>query len=45
MCELMYDGYFEICLLALTTGMHRGEIMGLQWQDLDFNTGMLEIRR
>ena len=43
--QAKYDGYFEICLLALTTGMRRGEIMGLQWQDLDFNTGMLEIRR
>ncbi|MBQ7406611.1 MAG: site-specific integrase [Clostridia bacterium] len=43
--QAKYDGYFEICLLALTTGMRRGEIMGLQWQDLDFNTGMLEIKR
>ena len=43
--QAKYDGYFEICLLALTTGMRRGEIMGLQWQDLDFSTGMLEIKR
>ena len=43
--QAKYDGYFEICLLALTTGMRRGEIMGLQWQDLNFDTGMLEIKR
>ena len=43
--QAKYDGYFEICLLALTTGMRRGEIMGLQWQDLDFESGKLEIRR
>ena len=43
--QAKYDGYFEICLLALTTGMRRGEIMGLQWQDLDFESGKLEIKR
>ena len=43
--QAKYDGYFEICLLALTTGMRRGEIMGLQWQDLDFESGKLKIRR
>ena len=36
--QAKYDGYFEICLLALTTGMRRGEIMGLQWQDLEKNS-------
>lgn len=31
--------------LAFSTGMRRGELVGLQWKDLDWNTGMLHIRR
>ena len=43
--QARYDGYFEILLLALTTGMRRGEIMALQWDDLNLETGELNIRR
>jgi integrase len=43
--QARYDGYFEILLLALTTGMRRGEIMALQWDDLNLDTGELNIRR
>jgi integrase len=31
--------------LALATGMRRGEIIGLQWKDIDWQAGMLHIRR
>lgn len=31
--------------LALTTGMRRGEILGLRWSDVDFNAGALSVRR
>jgi integrase len=31
--------------LALATGMRRGELMGLKWQDIDFSTNTLQIRR
>jgi Putative ATP-dependent Lon protease/Phage integrase family len=31
--------------LALATGMRRGELMGLKWQDIDFATNTLQIRR
>jgi integrase len=31
--------------LALRTGMRRGELLGLQWTDLDLNTGHLSVRR
>jgi len=32
-------------LLALATGMRRGEILGLQWEDIDFARSRLSIRR
>ena len=39
------DGYFEIFVLELCTGMRRGEILGLQWDDLNMQTGELHISR
>ena len=39
------EGYYEIFLLELTTGMRRGEIIGLKWRDLDLATGELHIVR
>lgn len=32
-------------ILALATGLRRGEILGLKWQDIDFKTGVLHVRR
>src|SRR2546421_5319319 len=31
--------------LAVTTGMRRGELLALHWQDIDFNEGSLYIQR
>ena len=39
------EGYYELFLLELTTGMRRGEILGLQWKDVNLDTGELHIRR
>ena len=36
---------YELLLLELTTGLRRGELLALQWDDLDFQTGELYIRR
>ena len=40
-----YDGYYEFYLLEFSTGLRRGEICGLQWSDLDADTGELHIQR
>jgi integrase len=32
-------------VLAITTGMRQGELLGLQWRDLDLDSGTLRVRR
>lgn len=39
------EGYYEMFLLELATGMRRGEILALQWNDLNMRTGELHISR
>ena len=39
------EGYYELFLLELATGLRRGEVLALQWDDLDFDTGELCIQR
>ena len=39
------EGYYEMFLLELTTGMRRGEILGLKWSALNLRTGALRIAR
>ena len=39
------DGYFELLLLELSTGLRRGEICALKWGDLNFRTGELRVER
>ena len=39
------EGYYEMFLLELTTGMRRGEIIGLKWRNLNLQTGELHISR
>ena len=31
--------------LALATGLRRGELMGLKWQDINLDAGVLQVRR
>ena len=39
------EGYYELFLLDLATGLRRGELLALQWDDLDFETGVLTISK
>ena len=39
------NDFYEMALLELATGMRRGEICALKWEDLDCKTGELRIRR
>ena len=39
------DNCFELLLLELSTGLRRGELCALQWNDLNFRTGELRVER
>jgi hypothetical protein len=39
------DGYSPVWLLALHTGMRRGELLGLRWTDVDLTKGVLHVRQ
>ena len=43
--QAKHDGYYEIFMLDLATGLRRGELMGLKWSDLNTETGELHIER
>jgi integrase len=39
------DRFAAVWRLAAMTGMRRGEILGLRWEDVDFERGRLSVRR
>jgi integrase len=39
------DPLEALWVLALTTGMRRGEMLALKWQDINFEQAMLQVRR
>jgi integrase len=42
--EARYD-YAPLIRTALYTGLRQGELLGLQWRDLDLDEGVLYVRR
>lgn len=36
---------YALYLTAVTTGLRRGEVLGLRWQDLDLGVGTISVRR
>src|SRR5260221_921419 len=36
--------YGALCVLALSTGMRRGELLALRWRDVDTENGILQVR-
>ena len=43
--EAKETGVYEMYYIALSTGLRRGELLGLQWQDIDWKNGVIRIRR
>lgn len=39
------DRLEALYVLALTTGMREGELLGLKWEDVDLTNGVLRVRR
>ena len=39
------EGMYELFLLELTTGLRRGELLALRWDDLNIRTGELHINK
>ena len=43
--EAKHSGVFEMYYIELATGLRRGELLGLKWEDIDFTAQMLRVRR
>ena len=43
--EAKETGVFELYYLDLSTGLRRGELLGLKWNDINFEKRTLEVRR
>ena len=39
------EGFYEMFLLDIATGMRRGELLTLQWEDINFETGEVRINK
>ena len=43
--EAKETGVYEMYYIELATGLRRGELLGLKWQDIDWKNGIIKVRR
>ena len=43
--EAKESGVFEMYYIELSTGLRRGELLGLKWEDIDFEHSNLRVKR
>ena len=43
--EAKETGVYEMYYIELATGLRRGELLGLKWQDIDWKSGIIKVRR
>jgi integrase len=43
--EAKESSYYTIYLTTIYTGMRRGEVLGLRWQDIDFDNNIIYVRQ
>jgi len=43
--EAKESGVFELYYIELATGLRRGELLGLKWEDIDLKQGIIHVRR
>ncbi|MGU3469846.1 tyrosine-type recombinase/integrase [Paenibacillus sp. D51F] len=40
-----YARYYAVFMMAITTGMRQGEILGLQWRDVDLDARTISVKQ
>ena len=45
LAEAKATGVYEMYYIELATGLRRGELLGLKWQDIDWKNGIIRVRR
>ena len=43
--EVGRSGVFELYYIDLATGLRRGELLGLKWNDIDLDKGIIHVRQ
>ncbi len=43
--EAKETGVYEMYYIELSTGLRRGELLGLKWQDIDWKNGIIKVKR